>query len=132
MSLVRAVSFLCVLPFFLAAEICEDSPLAKISNAWNDENSEVFAVKSAACKIAKNKKGTLTIQLLFNHLLKGEEKVKCSIKFIDKIDGKTKKNVMKIMSDWAKQTKITKKFKGVIVTTSDISEVKGNKIIQRF
>ncbi|CBY32295.1 unnamed protein product [Oikopleura dioica] len=28
------------------------------------------------------------------------------------------------MSEWAKQTKTTKKFKGVIVTTSDISEVK--------
>ena len=39
---------------------------------------------------------------------------------------------MKIMSEWAKQTKITKKFKGVIVTTSDITEVKGNKTIQRF
>ena len=36
------------------------------------------------------------------------------------------------MSEWAKQTKSTKKFKGVIVTTSDISEVKGNKTIQRF
>jgi len=66
MSLVRAVSLLCVLPFFLAAEICEESPLAKISNAWNDEKSEVFAVKSAACKTSKNKKGKLTFSYLYD------------------------------------------------------------------
>ena len=57
--------------------------------------------------------------------------MKCSIKFIEKIDGKTKKIVVKSMSEFAQETKATKKFKGVIVTSADLKVVKGTPLTHK-